>query len=144
MATTNQSCWGSLVFTNDVDSRLVTSRLLRERRELEPWNLVGVRRKPLHFGAGELLCHPKAEPRSRWVVHDVDLLGLAQGRRSFALVRRLALLIQQLVDVCVRVAAVVVRPARVVEVVGVPVRVDAPAPTDERHALEDVVGLLLQ
>ena len=98
----------------------------------------------MQLGAGEHLRHPEAEPGPRRIVEHVDLLGLAQRVLALRLVGCLPLLVEKLVNVGVRIAAVVVRPAGVIEVVGVAVRIDAAAPADVRDALEGLVGLLLQ
>ena len=76
------------------DSRLLTP-LLGERRELKPRYLVWVGRDALQLGARQLLGHAEAEPGSRWIVDDEDLLRLPQRRFPRCLVRRRALLIER-------------------------------------------------
>src|SRR5687767_12804610 len=100
-----------------------SSRSLRHRHELEPDDLVRVDRRCHDLLRGRELRGAEAEPDACRVVHDVDLLGLAERVPALRLVGGGALLVEQLVHLSVRVRRVVERPLGVDVVVCVPVGV---------------------
>ena len=80
----------------------------------------------------------------RRIIDYIDLLRLAQRILTRGFISSRTLLIQQLVDVRIRVAGVIIRPIRVQKVVRIPVGIDATTPANVRRTFERVLRLLIQ